>query len=128
MKIHQKELIVLASDLDDLHHVNNVRYLEWVQEISKEHWLLLTRKTWEQQYFWVVKRHQITYHQQALLGETLLVRTYVPEASGATSRRKVEIRKQEEVLVADCQTDWVLLDQRSGKPVRIPQEMKEVFQ
>ncbi len=128
MKIHQKELTVVASDLDDLHHVNNVRYLDWVQQISKEHWLLLTKEVWEQQYFWVVKRHQITYHQPALLGETLQVSTYVPEASGATSKRKVEIRKQKDVLVAECQTDWVLLDRRSGRPVRIPQQMQEVFQ
>jgi len=129
MKKYHKPLIVKASDLDELHHVNNVRYLDWVQQISKEHWEVLTNKAWEQQYFWVVKRHQITYYSPALLGEELILATYVPEASGATSKRKVEIRKSpEDRLVAECLTDWVLLDRQTGKPARIPREMKEIFQ
>jgi acyl-CoA thioester hydrolase len=129
MKKYHKPLIVKAADLDELHHVNNVRYLDWVQQISKEHWEVLTNKAWEQQYFWVVKRHQITYYSPALLGEALILTTYVREASGATSKRKVEIRKsQEDGLVAECLTDWVLLDRQTGKPARIPREMKEIFQ
>ena len=129
MKKYHKPLIVKAADLDELHHVNNVRYLDWVQQISKEHWEVLTNKTWEQQYFWVVKRHQITYYSPALLGEDLILTTYVREASGATSKRQVEIRKsQEDGLVAECLTDWVLLDRQTGKPARIPREMKEIFQ
>ena len=129
MKKYHKPHIVKAADLDELHHVNNVRYLDWVQQISKEHWEVLTNKAWEQQYFWVVKRHQITYYSPALLGEALILTTYVPEASGATSKRKVEIRKsQEDGLVAECLTDWVLIDRQTGKPARIPREMKEIFQ
>ena len=40
MAYHQKSIRVSAQDLDDLQHVNNVRYLEWIQDISKEHWQL----------------------------------------------------------------------------------------
>ena len=29
--------------------------------------------------------------------------------------------------VAECLTEWVLLDAASGKPVRIPEEVRKVF-
>ena len=28
---------VTAGDLDDLHHVNNVRYLAWCEEVARAH-------------------------------------------------------------------------------------------
>ncbi|MGC1514312.1 MAG: acyl-CoA thioesterase, partial [Maribacter sp.] len=28
----KKELIVKEEDLDDLNHVNNVRYVQWIQD------------------------------------------------------------------------------------------------
>ncbi|MEJ2163602.1 MAG: acyl-CoA thioesterase [Robiginitalea sp.] len=128
MKKYRKELTVTSSDLDDLQHVNNVRYLEWVQLVSKEHWEQLTSQVWEDQFIWVVKRHQITYHRPAKQGDNLMICTYVPEASGAISKRKVEIHTVEtDSLIAECLTEWVLLDARTGKPTRIPLEMQRVF-
>ena len=29
---------VISQDLDDLMHVNNVRYVQWVQDLAKAHW------------------------------------------------------------------------------------------
>ena len=31
---HQYDLQVKKEHLDELHHVNNVQYLQWVQEIA----------------------------------------------------------------------------------------------
>ena len=129
MKHYEKIIEVTSGDLDDLDHVNNVRYLEWVQDISKEHWEQLSNKDWDSRYIWVVKSHHITYHRPALLGETLRLTTFVPEAKGAISKRKVEMELESGAhRITDCLTEWVLLDSRTGRPVRMPVEMQTVFQ
>lgn len=128
MKVYQTSRVVTLADLDDLQHVNNVRYLEWVQEISRAHWQQLTKPEWDGRFLWVVRSHHITYHQPALLGQSLLLTTYVPEARGPISRRKVDMELENSgSRVAQCLTEWVLLDAASGRPVRIPAEILEVF-
>ncbi|MEJ2585488.1 MAG: thioesterase family protein [Robiginitalea sp.] len=128
MKIHKKTITVSPGDLDDLEHVNNIRYLQWVQEISRAHWEELTRPQWDKRYLWVVRSHHITYHQPALQGQTLLLTTYVPEARGPVSRRKVEmVLEGSGIKIAECLTEWVLLDAKSGKPTRIPAEILKAF-
>ncbi len=91
MKRYVKHITVGAADLDALQHVNNVRYLDWVQEISREHWSELTRPEWEARYFWVVRSHHIEYLRAAVAGDHLTLTTYVPKVSGPLSHRVVEI-------------------------------------
>ena len=38
MKVLEKEILVSKNDLDDLNHVNNVVYIQWIQAIAKKHW------------------------------------------------------------------------------------------
>ncbi len=129
MNSYQKTVKVTDGDLDALHHVNNIRYLEWVQDISEEHWGQLSKPEWDKRYLWVVRSHAITYHQPALLGQTLQLTTFVPEARGAISRRKVDmILEDSGQKIAECLTEWVLLDARSGRPLRIPEEVRNAFE
>jgi len=37
-EIYEMELKVTKEDLDELQHVNNVRYVQWIQDIAKAHW------------------------------------------------------------------------------------------
>jgi acyl-CoA thioester hydrolase len=129
MNTYHKTVKVTEGDLDALQHVNNIRYLEWVQDISKEHWGQLSKSGWDKRYLWVVRRHTITYHQPALLGQTLQLTTYVPEARGPISLRKVDmVLEASGQIIAECLTEWVLLDAGSGRPTRIPEEIRNVFE
>jgi acyl-CoA thioester hydrolase len=128
MKTYQKTITVDSGDLDDLDHVNNVRYLEWVQDVSREHWERLSTADWNDKFVWVVRSHHITYHRPALIGQDVLLTTFVPYAEGAISRRKVEMKLSEGgTPIAECLTEWVLLDARTGRPARMPIEMIQVF-
>ena len=40
MQAHEIELIVTSDDLDARNHVNNVRYVQWVQDAAEAHWNL----------------------------------------------------------------------------------------
>jgi acyl-CoA thioester hydrolase len=119
---------VQQKDLDTLQHMNNVRYLEWVQDISKKHWETLTTPQWEESYLWVVRSHNITYHAAARYGDILAVSTFVASAKGPLSTRVVRFHKKDsETLVAECRTEWILLNRENQRPVRIPGKMWEVL-
>lgn len=128
MRAFQISVTVRPEHLDDLNHVNNVQYLAWVQEVSKAHWGSLSRPEWDRDYLWVVRSHQITYLHAAVLGDVLSISTHVEEARGAQSERHVQIRLAEDnTPVVTCKTIWVLLDARTGNPVRIPSEMVDAL-
>lgn len=128
MKRFEKQLTVGPEDLDELQHVNNVRYLEWVQQISKEHWQELSNPEWDARYFWVVRSHHMEYFRPALAGDRLLLTTYVPEVTGPLSLRVVEISQAgKDVLIARCQTQWCLVDDTSKRPCRIPEAIRACF-
>jgi acyl-CoA thioester hydrolase len=124
MKTYQINITVQAHHLDDLQHVNNVQYLEWVQQISREHWQKLSRPEWDAHYIWVVRSHLITYQRPAVLGDVLTVSTHVKASRGAQSERHVLISTADtQTPVVTCKTNWVLLDAKTGRPARMPETM-----
>ena len=38
MKTLAQEITVSKNDLDDLNHVNNMVYINWILDIAKKHW------------------------------------------------------------------------------------------
>ena len=68
---------VVKSDLDTLEHVNNIIYLQWVQEIAKAHLEKVTAQLKQDFGHWIVRSHNITYKQAAKLGDKLQLETYV---------------------------------------------------
>jgi len=79
MQIFEKTITVSKDDLDELNHVNNVRYVQWVQDIAKDHWLAFVSKDILDTYDWFLVSHHIKYKSQALLGDTLILKTFVPK-------------------------------------------------
>ncbi|MCL6265707.1 acyl-CoA thioesterase [Flagellimonas myxillae] len=128
MQTYSHLLTVQDDDLDDNQHVNNVRYVEWVQEISKNHWEAATQATERENMIWVVKNHNITYERSALLGDQLEVKTYIKETKGPLSIRVVEIsnNKTDQLLVKAI-TQWCLLDATTLRPKRVPEAIQKIF-
>jgi len=124
----QKEIVVTNDDLDDLNHVNNVRYVQWIQDISKEHWQAKASTTMQEDVIWVVLSHHIEYKRAAIINDPIIISTYIDSSSGAKSIRIVEMkhRKTNKLLVRSS-TEWCLLDSKSYRPIRIPDEIKEIF-
>lgn len=128
MKIHEKIIIVSEDDLDDMNHVNNVRYLQWVQDVAKEHWLTQAPENIIENYAWVVLSHHIEYKQAALLDDPIKVQTYITKSKSVTSIRIVEMHHaQTGKLIAKAESNWCLLNAKTGKPTRIPQEITDLF-
>jgi len=120
---------VVSEDLDELMHVNNVRYVQWVQEIAKAHWQSVTTPTQQQENVWVLLSHQIDYKSSAVLHDEIHLKTYVTRTEGVTSTRIVEMyHKGTQKLIVKSKTNWCLLDGKSKKPKRITPEIVNVFQ
>lgn len=129
MQTFSKTFTVKEDDLDELHHVNNVRYLDWVQEISEAHWSLATKNQYHDTFVWVVRKHEINYFKAAQLNDVVRASTHIAANRGPISTRIVKFtdNKTNEVLVTSS-TAWCLLDKKSFKPKRIPAAISELFQ
>jgi len=127
-EIYSHRRIVEEDDLDELQHVNNVRYVQWIQDIAKEHWEVRATTQLKRDFFWVVIRHEIDYKKEALLNDELLIETYVGDTTFVTSERFVNIKKAstDEILVA-AKSIWSLLDPSTKRPTKITPELTEVF-
>ncbi len=128
MKNYSEVFDVVPDDLDDLNHVNNIRYVEWIQDISKKHWTRATTEDVQKAMIWVVRNHNITYHKSAVLGNTIKISTYIKSNKGPISTRVVEIKNNntDELLVKSV-TEWCLLDAKTFRPTRVPEEIQSLF-
>lgn len=124
-KVFVTKRIVQQSEIDELNHVNNIVYLQWVQDVAKLHWQELTKNSAVND-IWVVLRHEIDYLRSAVLGDEITIKTWVGETEGVKSIRYVEILKGENVL-AKATTTWCLLDGKTFRPKRIDEHILKVL-
>jgi len=116
---------VTSDEIDLLGHVNNVCYIQWVQNAAEKHWGVLSKNHEFNSYVWVVLRHEIDYLSSAKLNDEISIRTWVGASYGVKSERFVEILKDGKIL-AKAKTIWCLLDKKRMKVVRIPLEVLDV--
>jgi acyl-CoA thioester hydrolase len=129
MASFQKSITVQKSDLDELKHVNNVRYVEWIQEISKEHWESKADKSIQEQLIWVVRNHNITYYESAILNDVIAIKTQVTDWKGPISVRQVEMKNNKTGnLLVMATTEWCALHSQTLKPIRVAAEIQQLFE
>ena len=122
MSVFETTYTVIASDIDELNHVNNVVYLSWIQNIANLHWTQLKQDQDTSAYVWVVIRHEIDYIGQALLGDSIVAKTLVGETGGIRSIRHVEFYKNNKLIVK-AQTTFCLVNSKTFKPTIITDQI-----
>ncbi|WP_435254855.1 acyl-CoA thioesterase [Tenacibaculum sp. A30] len=126
MNVFEQKHIVTANEIDEYNHVNNVVYVQWMQNISDAHWKELSKKATNIDYVWFVIRHEVDYKNQAVLGDEVTLRTWVGKTEGIKSIRHFEIYRGETLLVKS-QTTFCLLDATTKKPKRITKEVTNLL-
>ena len=114
--------------IDELGHVNNAVWVQWVQQIAVAHWEAVADPAHRDSYFWVVVRHEIDYLRPAVAGDRLSARTWVGEAPrGARFDRFVEFTGADGKSCVRARTSWAILERATGRPVRVPAEVIAPF-
>ena len=126
MKPYSKTIKVKEEHLDWNNHVNNIVYLQWTVDISREHWLSKVSEEIAFENFWVVRSHHIEYKKQTFLGDNLTIKTFVKSVKGPLSERTVQIWRAE-TLIAEVNSHWCFIDSSTQKLKRVPQEIATLF-
>ncbi len=127
----QDEIVVGSDAMDVNGHVNNIRYLEWMQQIAGEHAkrLGLVALSEKANCHWYVRSHSITYLKQAFEGDVLELKTTVDALTNIRSMREYTfVRKGDRQTVVTASTEWVLVDSTTGRPRRITDEMRRLVE
>jgi acyl-CoA thioester hydrolase len=123
-KPHLLPIRIAPEDIDFMGHVNNARYLGWVQDAVLSHWRKLAPADAVAQTLWVALRHEITYRKPAFLEDDILARTVLEKVAGARAFYHTVIARGEEVL-AEVSSMWCCLDARTRRPARIDPSLAE---
>ena len=114
--------------IDELGHVNNAVWVQWIQEVALAHWYSVADPAHQNDYIWVVVRHEIDYLRPAFDGETLASRTWVGDApKGARFDRHMEFVGDDGKVRVRAVTQWAIIDKAVGRPIRVPPEVVAPF-
>ena len=122
-------MTIPSSVIDENGHVNNVTYVQWMQDIAVEHYASIGGiKAQGPDATWVIREHRVEYFLPAFAGEEIEVRTWVENVRRVRSLRKYEfVRKQDGKVLVKGETDWVFVNSKNGNPLAIPEEVMAVF-
>ncbi len=129
--IYSKIVTIPPSVIDENGHVNNVAYVQWMQDIAIEHYESIGGTSPMQKVgaTWVARSHLIEYLLPAFAGEEIEIRTWIENVRRVRSLRRYEfVRITDGRLIVRGETDWVFVDAATGSPRAIPEEVIKVFQ
>ena len=125
---HALTFTALPQHIDELGHVNNTVWVDWIQQIATAHWAAVASAQHQAAYVWVVTRHEIDYRGNIALGESVTAETFIPGApSGARFDRRVEFRDAAGKAIVSANTTWALLDRATGRLLRVREEIAAPF-
>lgn len=120
-------ITVPENVIDENGHVNNVAYVQWMQEAAIRHGESAGYQPLEGT-GWFVREHRIEYLLPAFLGNEIELRTWITEWKRVRLHRRYEfIRHSDGKVVARGETDWVHVDVKTGRPIAIPVEIQVLF-
>lgn len=127
--IYSKTIHIPESAIDENSHVNNVTYVQWMQDIAVEHYASIGGiEAQGADSTWVVREHKIEYFLPAFLSEEIEVKTWVENIRRVRSLRKYEFtRTSDGKTLVKGETDWVFVDVKTGSPRAVPEAVIKVF-
>jgi len=127
-QVFRLEFTPSDADIDENGHVNNVVYLRWAQDMGVAHWKSRAPAEAQATWAWIALRHEIEYRRALLPGETAQGRTWVAEApEGPRYDRFIRLDGPDGQMCAQVHTTWVLIEQSTGRPRRVPEWITRMF-
>ena len=128
--VYSYEFTVPDEAVDENGHVNNVIYVQWMQDAAVRHYEAMGGRqlTLDLGATWVVRSHRIEYLSPAYSGERLKVLTWVVNMRRVRSLRRYRfLRAADDQLLVHGETDWVFVDVKTGHLRAIPPQVTALF-
>src|SRR3546814_10628884 len=120
MKSFTLSLTATPDTIDELGHVNNAVWVQWIQQVATAHWDAAAPQSHKHIYIWVVVRPEIDYLRALGPGEAVTARPWVADAPrGAMFDRHMDFTGVDGRVHVRARTVWALPDKHSGRPLRV---------
>ena len=120
--------VASIDDIDVMGHVNNAVWVRWMEQVAAAQWRALAPAEAQAHYAWVVTRHEIDYRGNVREGQAVMARTHVADPPrGARFDRVIEFTGPDSRLLVAARTTWAMIEQSSGRLVRVPNELAAIF-
>lgn len=129
--MHTLKIKVRGYHLDMYQHVNNARYLEFLEEAR---WSYVESKLDLQEWMknglgFVVVNININYRKPAGLNQVLVIQSKMAKISHKSSTIKQEIYLEgSDTLIADAEVTFVVINMKSGMAVPLDSKIRQVME
>ena len=120
--VHLHPIRILPDDIDFMGHVNNARYLNWVQDAVVSHWRRFAPDEEVAAKLWVALKHEITYRKPAFLDDQVIASVVLEKVEGARAFYETLIKRGEDVI-AEVRSSWCCIDAKTLRPARIAKDV-----
>ena len=128
---HVLPVVVDDVYIDLMQHVNNVHYLQWLENVAWDHSVALDMRPQDYTrlgHGMVVRRHELDYVAPALLGDRVLLATWIVGLDRLSLHRRYQfVRESDGATLFRGATHFVCVEIASGKVRRMPPEFAQVY-
>lgn len=143
---------VRFNECDPMGHLNNANYLTYLEQVAFDAAGTpgFDRFSLLEQFgaLFVVRKHEVMYHQPALENEWLLIRSWGKDVRAARAWREYSVSKftgdvhsftqgqvpvneipdvEKRDVVVSAVTEFAFMNPETGRPSRVPEEFIETF-
>lgn len=130
--IFDLELQVQPEHIDVLGHVNNVMYIQWMQDVAAAHIETLglgLAHYLELKHAMVAVEHHVQYRKAALEGEHIILRTWLDDINALYSFRQYAFyRPKDQSVLFMGNTKWACIEIETGRPKRMSPSFTQAYQ
>jgi acyl-CoA thioester hydrolase len=128
--IYREEFTVPETVIDENGHVNNVVFVQWMQDVATRHFESANGRAamLAAGGAWVVRSHKVEYLSPAFAEERVQALTWVANLNRALSLRRYRFfRASDGQLLVRGETQWVFVSTRTGRPISVPEDLRKAF-
>ncbi|KXZ63637.1 acyl-CoA thioesterase [Acinetobacter venetianus] len=130
--IFDLKIQVQPQHIDILGHVNNVMYIQWMQDVAAAHIEMLglgLTQYLELKHAMVAVEHHVKYRKAALEGDEIILRTWLDDINALYSFRQYAFyRPKDQSVLFVGNTKWACIEIATGRPKRMSPSFTQAYQ
>ena len=130
--IFDLKIQVQPAHIDVLGHVNNVMYIQWMQDVAEAHIEALglgLAQYLELKHAMVAVEHHVQYRKAAFEGEEVILRTWLNDINALYSFRQYTFyRPKDQSILFVGNTKWACIEIATGRPKRMSPSFTHAYQ